>query len=60
MDQQTFRQAISILSGEHSLSVLRALRIGTAKGVFQAALQDAMHVYPDLAIRCGLTRPLES
>jgi DNA-binding transcriptional ArsR family regulator len=31
-----------------------------AKGVFQAALQDAMNVYPDLAIRCGLTRPLEA
>src|SRR6266566_1393155 len=30
------------------------------KGVFQAALRDAMGVYPDLAIRCGLTRPLES
>ena len=32
----------------------------TAKGVFQGALRDAMNVYPDLAIRCGLTRPLES
>src|SRR5436309_2793591 len=32
----------------------------TAKGVFKAALRDAMGVYPDLAIRCGLTRPLES
>ena len=32
----------------------------TAKGVFQGALRDAMSVYPDLAIRCGLTRPLES
>ena len=32
----------------------------TAKGVFQEALRDAMNVYPDLAIRCGLTRPLES
>ncbi len=31
-----------------------------AKGVFQAALRDAMSVYPDLAYRCGLTRPLES
>jgi DNA-binding transcriptional ArsR family regulator len=38
----------------------QGLGAGTAKGVFQAALQDAMHVYPDLAIRCGLTRPLES
>ena len=32
----------------------------TARGVFQGALRDAMNVYPDLAIRCGLTRPLES
>jgi hypothetical protein len=32
----------------------------TAKGVFQEALRDAMNVYPDLAFRCGLTRPLES
>ena len=31
-----------------------------AKGVFQAALRDAMTLYPDLAYRCGLTRPLES
>ena len=30
-----------------------------AKNVFQEALRDAMSVYPDLAIRCGLTRPLE-
>jgi hypothetical protein len=38
----------------------RGLGADTAKGVFQAALRDAMSVYPDLAIRCGLTRPLES
>ncbi len=31
-----------------------------AKGVFQAALRDAITVYPDLAVRCGLTRPLEA
>ena len=30
-----------------------------AKSVFQEALRDAMSVYPDLAVRCGLTRPLE-
>ncbi len=135
MDQQTFQRAIVLLSGEHSLSILRSLRdanwhlssevarsldihittaskflqrfaelglverrehdsrtfeyrlrsphlrfdvdlmddtaplravcaeglgADTAKGVFQAALRDAMGVYPDLAIRCGLTRPLES
>src|SRR5256886_12277990 len=28
MDQQTFRQAILLLSGEHSVSILRALRDG--------------------------------
>ena len=38
----------------------QGLGADTAKGVFQAALRDAMGVYPDLAIRCGLTRPLES
>lgn len=38
----------------------QGLGTDTAKGVFQEALRDAMAVYPDLAIRCGLTRPLES
>ena len=31
----------------------------SAKGVFQAALRDAIAAHPDLAFRCGLTRPLE-
>jgi len=31
----------------------------SAKGVFQAALRDAIGAHPDLALRCGLTRPLE-
>lgn len=31
----------------------------TAKGVFRAALSEAIGVYPDLAYRCGLTKPLE-
>jgi hypothetical protein len=35
------------------------LGANAAKNVFQEALRDAMSVYPDLAIRCGLTRPLE-
>lgn len=38
----------------------QGLGADTAKGVFRDALRDAMNVYPDLAIRCGLTRPLES
>jgi len=38
----------------------QGLGTNTAKGVFQSALRDAIGVYPDLAIRCGLTRPLES
>lgn len=38
----------------------QGLGSSTAKDVFQGALLDAMNVYPDLAIRCGLTRPLES
>src|SRR5947199_26642 len=116
MDQQTFRQAILLLSGENSVAILRALRdggwhlssevarslhihittaskflqrfadlglvdrlrelvaaahrdpwsvcaqglgAGTAKGVVQAALRDAIGAHPDLALRCGLTRALE-
>lgn len=38
----------------------QGLGASTAKGVFQEALRDAIVVYPDLAVRCGLTRPLES
>jgi DNA-binding MarR family transcriptional regulator len=30
-----------------------------AKKVFQGALEDAIATHPDLAIRCGLARPLE-
>ena len=33
MDQQTFRQAILLLSGEHSVSILRALRESHGAGV---------------------------
>jgi len=39
---------------------VQGLGDATAKSVCQGALRDAMNVYPDLAIRCGLTRPLES
>lgn len=38
----------------------QGLGADTARGLFQDALRDAMNVHPDLAIRCGLTRPLES
>ncbi len=38
----------------------QGLGAGTAKGVFQAALRDAIGAHPDLAFRCGLTRPLEA
>ncbi|MGI0149271.1 MAG: hypothetical protein ACREDF_07045 [Thermoplasmata archaeon] len=38
----------------------KGLGSNTAKGVFRAALRDAMNVHPDLALRCDLTRPLES
>lgn len=31
----------------------------TARRVFQGALADAITSYPDLAVRCGLTGPLE-
>ena len=32
----------------------------TAKKAFQAALLEAIGLHPDLAIRCGLARPLEA
>jgi hypothetical protein len=32
----------------------------TAKKAFQAALLEAISLHPDLAIRCGLARPLEA
>ena len=32
----------------------------TARKVFQAALREAINVHPDLAVRCGLARPLEA
>ncbi len=31
-----------------------------ARKVFQAALQDAIGIHPDLAVRCGLARALEA
>ncbi len=31
-----------------------------ARKIFQAALRDAIGLHPDLAIRCGLARPLEA
>ncbi len=32
----------------------------TARQIFQAALREAIGVRPDLAVRCGLARPLEA
>ena len=32
----------------------------TARKIFEAALQEAIATHPDLAIRCGLARPLEA
>jgi len=32
----------------------------TARHVFQTALQEAISIHPDLALRCGLARPLEA
>ena len=37
----------------------QGLGANSAKGVFQAALRDAIGAHPDLAFRAGLTRPLE-
>ncbi|MCI4371059.1 MAG: helix-turn-helix domain-containing protein [Thermoplasmata archaeon] len=78
-DHQELRKAVfdqMVVGGEGGIDHLRELVAAVhrdlwsvcaqglgapaAKGVFQAALRDAIAVYPDLAIRCGLTRPLES
>lgn len=32
----------------------------TAERVFQTALKEAVTTHPDIAVRCGLTRPLEA
>jgi len=32
----------------------------TARKIFEAALQEAIDTHPDLAVRCGLARPLEA
>ncbi|HKZ98069.1 MAG TPA: hypothetical protein VJ326_00525 [Thermoplasmata archaeon] len=36
----------------------QTLGSSTAERVFQTALREAVDVYPELAVRCGLTRPL--
>ncbi len=38
----------------------QSLGLPTARKVFQAALQEAIDTHPDLAVRCGLARPLEA
>jgi DNA-binding HxlR family transcriptional regulator len=38
----------------------QTLGSSTAERVFQTALREAVDVYPDLAVRCGLARPLEA
>lgn len=38
----------------------QSLGKATARKVFQAALREAIGVRPDLAVRCGLARPLEA
>src|SRR3989442_15419715 len=37
----------------------QGLGASAAKGVFEGALRDAIGAHPDLALRCGLSRPLE-
>ncbi len=37
----------------------QSLGAPTARKVFRTALQEAIQVHPDLAVRCGLVRPLE-
>ncbi len=38
----------------------QSLGRSTAERVFQKALREAVTSHPDLAVRCGLTRPLEA
>lgn len=38
----------------------QSLGRSAAKKVFETALRDAIGVHPDLAVRCGLARPLEA
>jgi len=38
----------------------QSLGRSTAERVFQRALREAVGTHPDLAVRCGLTRPLEA
>lgn len=38
----------------------QSLGKAAARKVFQTALRQAISVHPDLAVRCGLARPLES
>ncbi len=38
----------------------QSLGLPTARAVFEAALQEAITTHPDLAVRCGLARPLEA
>jgi len=37
----------------------QGLGASAAKGAFEGALRDAIGAHPDLAVRCGLSRPLE-
>ena len=72
--RETFEQMIAGSGGglEHLRDLMAALHrdlwdvcsqsVGkpAARKVFQTALQEAISVHPDLAVRCGLARPLEA
>ncbi len=38
----------------------KSLGAPTSRRIFETALQEAIAVHPDLAVRCGLARPLEA
>src|SRR3972149_4201207 len=44
MDQQTFRHAVLLLSGEHSLSILKALRDGRWRLSSEVAKDLGIHI----------------
>jgi hypothetical protein len=54
------RELVAVLHRDLWRVCARSLGAAAAKGVFRAALRDAIGVHPDLAIRCGLTRTLEA
>lgn len=54
------RDLMADLHRELWLVCAQSLGQPTAHRIFEAALQEAIDTHPDLAVRCGLARPLEA